>query len=273
MEFNDYINSLPKAKADRLPPEEFFNLIIETEETVNNFIKELFAPAVKGRASLNLSTSYHGVIAAYTNDDSSNITKNRICNFTAFSAAILHKFRITRLELKALIEDSKSTLNKPKRNSYSKEASSKSERPTAKMYFKEMSGSRESIIAFIQEHLAPAVAGRAIPNVGGAYYGALAKNSNETATDIVHNTACNYQAFKKRLETYSISPDELSELLKVDVKYKPEQKAKNKPVSKKEQVLNILRNRLSEYMTDNEKLELLIQNIYAELKPIMNKTK
>ena len=104
----------------------------------------------------------------------------------------------------------------------------KNKRPTAKAYFKEMTSSKESLVAFTQEYLAPAVAGRTLHNIGGAYYGAMAKNTREVATDIVHTPACNYQAFKKALGTYSISPEELSTLLKIDVKYKPDKKTKNK---------------------------------------------
>ena len=86
MEFNDYIESTPKVKAAKMPPEDFFNLITETEETVNKFIKELLSPAVKGRSTFDLRTAYHGVIAAYTNADNLSVTKNRACNFTERTA-------------------------------------------------------------------------------------------------------------------------------------------------------------------------------------------
>ena len=104
MEFNEYIGSLPKAKTAKMSPEDFFKLITESEEAVNKFIKELLSPAVKGRSKFDMRTSYHGVMAACTNADNLSITKNSACNFTAFIAAILHEFRITRFELKALIE-------------------------------------------------------------------------------------------------------------------------------------------------------------------------
>ena len=279
MEFNEYINSLPKVKATKMPPEDFFTLIIETEENVNKFIKELLSPAVKGRATRDIRTSYHGVIAAYTNADNLSTTKNQACNFTAFSAAILHKFRINRLELKALIEAGDEpavqnpALKKPRRYGHNKEAGPKDSRPAAKVYFKEMTSTRESLVAFIQEHLAPAVAGRARHNVGGAYYGAIAKNSREVATDVVHNTACNYKAFKKALGTYSISQEELSELLKIEVKYKPNKKAKTARVSKKEHAQNILRDNLRTYITDEEDLEKLINSLYPQLVTVLRKSK
>lgn len=279
MEFNDYITSLPKVKAAKMPPEEFFKLITETEEATKKFIKELLSPAAKGRSKFDMRTSYHCVLAAYTNADNLSVTKNKACNFTAFSAAILHKFRITKLELKALIEagdeptDQKPALKKPRRYGHNKEAGPKDKRPTAKVYFKEMTSSRDSMVAFIKEHLAPAVAGRTLHNVGGAYYGALAKNSCEVATSIVHNPACNYQAFKKKLGSYSITPEELSALLEVEVNYKLDKKTSNKSVSKKEKAINILRSKLDGYIADTEKLDLLVQSIYTELKPIMNKTK
>jgi hypothetical protein len=279
MEFNEYVNSLPKVKAAKMPPEEFFKLVVETEDTTKKFIKELLSPAVKGRSKFDMRTSYHCVMAAYTNADNLSVTKNQACNFTAFVAAILHKFRITKLELKALIEAGDEpivqnpALKKPRRYGHNKEAGPKVKRPTAKAYFKEMTGSRNSMVAFIKEHLAPAVAGRTLHNVSGAYYGALAKNTCEVATSIVHNTACNYQAFKKKLGTYSISPEELSALLEVEVSYKPSKTTKNTTISKKEKALNVLRSKLDCYIADTEKLDLLVQSIYTELKPIMNKTK
>ena len=279
MEFNEYISSLPKVKAAKMPPEEFFKLITETEEITKKFIKELFAPAVKGRSKFDMRTSYHGVIAAYTNADNLSVTKNHACNFTAFTAAILHKFRITKLELKALIEAGDEpiaqnpALTKARRYGHNKEAGPKVKRPTAKAYFKEMTSSKESLVAFIQEHLAPAVAGRTLHNVGGAYYGALAKNSCEVATSIVHNPACNYQAFKKKLGSYSITPEELSALLEVEVNYKPSKKACTARASKKEQAINTLRDKLNLYITDSVELEKLVDNLYAELAPIFRKTK
>ena len=279
MEFNDYITSLPKVKAAKMPPEEFFKLITETEEITKKFIKELFAPAVKGRATRDLRTSYHGVLAAHTNVDNLSVTKNQACNFTAFSAAILHKFRINRLELRALIEAGDEpavqnpALKKPRRYGHNKEAGPKDKRQPAKLYFKEMTSSRESLVAFIQEHLAPAVAGRTRHNVGGAYYGAIAKNSREVATDVVHNASCNYKAFKKALGIYSISQEELSELLQIEVKYKPDKKTKPKPVSKKEKAINVLRSKLDSYISDAEKLDLLVASLYTELAPIFRKTK
>ena len=279
MEFNDYVNSLPKVKAAKMPPEEFFRLITETEEITKKFIKELFAPAVKGRATRDIRTSYHGVLAAYTNADNLSVTKNQACNFTAFSAAILHKFRINRLELRALIEAGDEpaaqnpALKKPRRYGHDSSLGPKDKRPTAKAYFKEMTGSKESLIDFIQEHLAPAVAGRTLHNVGGAYYGALAKNTCEVATNIVPNTACNYKAFRKKLEAYSINPEELSRLLAVEVSYKPSKKVNNTRISKKEKALNTLRDKLNTYVTDSEELEKLINSLYAELAPIFRKTK
>lgn len=279
MEFNEYISSLPKAKVDKMQPEIFFKLITESEETLRKFIKELLSPAVKGRANFDLRTSYHGVLAAYTSLDNLSITKNESCNFTTFLYVLLHEYSIDRNALKLLVKEGdeptnlSSALKKPRRYGYISAAGAKNKRPTAKAYFKEMTDSRESLVAFIEEHLAPAVAGRTLHNVGGAYYGALAKNSCEVATSIVHNTACNYQAFKKKLGTYSITPEELSKLLEVEVNYKPSKKVKNVQVSKKEKALAILRGKLGEYITDSEQLELLAQSIYSKLRPIMAKAK
>ena len=279
MEFNEYIGSLPKVKAAKMPPEEFFKLITGSEEVTKKFIKELLAPAVKGRATFDLRTSYHGVLAAYTNADNLSITKNRTCNFTVFLAALLHGFNITKEDLKVLVKEGNEpvsqnpALKKSRRYGHDSSMGPKDKRPTAKLYFKEMTSSRESLIAFIQEHLAPAVAGRALHNVGGAYYGALAKNTCEVATNIVSNTSCNYKAFKKKLETYSISPEELSKLLEVDVSYKPSKKAKTIYVSKKTRALDILRSRLTTYVVDKEELEKLVNGIYTDIAAILRKAK
>jgi hypothetical protein len=290
MDFTEYIRSLPKAKAEKLLPEEFFRLITESENNARKFIKKLLVPAVKARASLNLRASYHEVLADCTNAAASSIAKNYTCNFTAFSTVILRKFRITKLDLKALVEAADNQTDQSAVTSETRDTSEtsetkqselitvicpKAERLTAKMYFKEMTSSRETLIAFIQEHLAPAVRGRTLHNVSGAYYGAVAKNTCETATDVVHNVACNYRAFKKKLEAYSIDSEELSKLLEVDVSYKPSKKVKTKSTSAPKEVktLDILRDNLMEYIPEGEKLELLIQSIYTELKPVINKAK
>jgi hypothetical protein len=138
-----------------------------------------------------------------------------------------------------------------------------------------MTGTKDTLVAFITEQLAPAVRGRTLCNVSGAYYGAVAKNTCETATDVVHNPACNYRAFKKKLEAYSIDSEELSSLLEVNVNYKPSKKIKTKNmlVPKEAKMLSILRDNLMEYISDSEKLELLIQSIYTELKTTIMKTR
>lgn len=287
MDFTEYMGSLPKAKAEKLLPEEFFRLITESEKSARKFIKELLIPAVKARVSLNLRASYHEVLADYTCTAASNIAKNYTCNFTAFSTVILRKFRITKLDLKALIEasdimtDQSAATNETSETSETKQSElitmicPKAKRPTAKVYFKEMTGTKDTLIAFITDQLAPAVRGRTLCNVSGAYYGAVAKNTCETATDVVHNATCNYRAFKKKLETYLIDSEELSKLLEVDVSYKPSKRVKTKNTSAPKEVktLNILRDNLMEYISDSEKLELLIQSIYTELKPVITKAK
>ena len=87
------------------------------------------------------------------------------------------------------------------------------------------------------------------------------------------NVACNYKAFRKKLEAYSNGPEELSKLLQIEVSYKPSKKPNNTVKSKKERALSILRNNLCAYITDTEKLEAITQSVYTELQPVMSKTK
>lgn len=275
-------SSLPKAKANKPAPEEFFKAITGTEKLVKKFIKELLAPAVKGRANFDITTAYHGVIAANSNADNLSVTRNPACNFAAFSELISQKFSINRGELRELVKNGNEPVNqnpalkKPRRYGHISTAGPKDQRPTAEEYFNKMTGSRDSIIAFIKEHLAPAVAGRAANNVGGAYYGALAKNTCEVSANIVQNTACNYAAFKKKLEYYSIGRDELSKLLEIDFKYQSAhetQKSKSPAELKKEKACTVIRDKLSEYITDSDQIDGLTQSIYAELAPLLRKQK
>lgn len=270
--------SFPKAKSDKPDPEEFFKVITGSEYAVKKFIKELLAPAVKGRANRDIRSSYHSVIAANTNIDHLRVANNTLCNFNAFLNELQHKFGIDKEELKSRIKNGNEPTNqnpalkKPRRYGRDLSAPPKAERPTPEEYFKEMTSSRDSIVDFIQVHLAPAVAGRVHHNVSGAYYNALAKNTCEVSANVVSNTACNFGAFKKKLEEHSISKEELGTLLNVETKYySPSQKPV--PKTKKEKILDALRTVLSSQELNNMNVDDFALRIYNELEPIICKTK
>lgn len=270
--------SFPRAKANKPDPEEFFKVITGSEYAVKKFIKELLAPAVKGRANRDIRSSYHSVLAANTNIDNMRAANNKLCNFNAFVGELQRKFNIDKEELRALIQkgdepaNQNPALKKPRRYGHDLAAPPKTERPTPEEYFKEMTSSKESIIDFIQEHLAPAVAGRVSHSVSGAYYGALAKNTCEVSANIVRDTACNYVAFKKKLEEYSISKEELSNLLNVEIKYYSPN-PKPIPRTKKEKVLDALYTVLRDQELNNTMVDDLVLRIYTELEPIIGKIK
>lgn len=270
--------AFPKAKSDKPYPEEFFRVITGSEYAVKKFIKELLAPAVKGRANRDIRTSYHNVIAANTNIDNIRVANNELCNFSAFSSELLRKFNIDKEELRLLIQNGNEPVNqnpalkKPRRYGHDLSAPPKAERPTPEEYFEEMTSSKDSIIDFIQRHLAPAVAGRVHYNVSGAYYNALAKNTCEVSANVVQNTACNFGAFKRKLDEHSISKEELSTLLNVESNsYTPSQKPV--PKTKKEKILDTLRTILSNQELNNLNVDDFALRIYNELEPIIGKTK
>lgn len=270
--------SFPKAKSDKPDSEEFFKVITGSEYAVKKFIKELLAPAVKGRANRDIRTSYHNVIAANTNIDNIRVANNELCNFNAFAVELQRKFNIGKEELKLLIQNGNEPANqnpalkKSRRYGHDLSAPPKAGRPTPEEYFKEMTSSKDSIVDFIQEHLAPAVAGRVHHNVSGAYYNALAKNTCEVSANVVSNTACNFGAFKKKLEEYSISKEELGALLNVEIKYYSPS-PKPVPKTKKEKILDALRTVLDSKELNNMNVDDFALRIYNELEPIIGKTK
>lgn len=271
--------SFPKAKADKPNPEEFFKVITSSEYTVKKFIKELLAPAVKGRANKDMRSSYHNVIAANTNIDNIRVANNELCNFNAFSSELIRKFNIDKEGLRTLIQNGDEPVNqnpalkKPRRYGRDMSAPPKAERPTPEEYFKEMTSSKDSIVDFIQRHLAPAVAGRVHYNVSGAYYNALAKNTCEVSANVVQNTVCNFGAFKRKLEEYSISKEELGALLNVESSYYTPKTKQVANKTKKEKILEVLRTILNSQELNNMNADDFALHIYNELEPIIGKTK
>lgn len=211
--------SLAEAKADKPTPEDYFAAITKSKEAIYAFIEKLLAPAVKGRARFDISSSYHTVLTKNTNADIINIGHNIHVNYEAFLKK-LASFDITKNKLKSLIMDSDaqrtvSMAKKAKRRAGSSVVL-KAARMSAEEYFDEITNSREAIEAFIKDALAPYVAAKARHDISSSYYNAIAKNTSDTVVSAMHKPYCSYSAFRKKLSEYSIDTAELQLLLGID---------------------------------------------------------
>lgn len=92
--------NLPKLY--RPDPEKYFEDITSSDTAIKTFIKELLAPAVKGRARPDFSSAYHGVLASNTNADNVVIGHNSLCNYSAFCKKLM-SYGIDKDMLKTLI--------------------------------------------------------------------------------------------------------------------------------------------------------------------------
>ena len=81
----------------------YFEKITQSRETVESFIKELLAPAVKARHKFDVSSSYHYVIAKETGNSNIEAGRNIQANYAAFKRKISTHFGITQKTLHELI--------------------------------------------------------------------------------------------------------------------------------------------------------------------------
>lgn len=117
--------NLPKIY--RPDPEKYFADITGSEAAIRTFIKELLAPAVKGRAIYDIHSSYHNVLASNTNANNVVIGRNRLCNYAAFIKK-LASYGISKDTLKMLIEDGDELVavgNRAKKSGAEKEQNNK----------------------------------------------------------------------------------------------------------------------------------------------------
>lgn len=82
---------------------EYFEKIIQSRETVESFIKEQLAPAVKARHKFDVSSSYHYIVAKETGNSNIEVGRNLQANYAAFKKKLNTSFDITRKDLHELI--------------------------------------------------------------------------------------------------------------------------------------------------------------------------
>ena len=84
---------------------EYFETITQSNEAVENFIKELLAPAVKARQKFDVSSSYHYVVAKETRNSNIEVGRNTAVNYAAFKKKLLSTFGISQKAIHELIRD------------------------------------------------------------------------------------------------------------------------------------------------------------------------
>ena len=81
----------------------YFEEITESNEAVENFIKEQLAPAVKARQKFDVSSSYHYIVAKEMKISNIEVGRNTNVNYAAFKRKILNSFGLTQKDLHGLI--------------------------------------------------------------------------------------------------------------------------------------------------------------------------
>lgn len=82
---------------------EYFEKITQSRETVEIFIKELLAPAVKARHKFDVSSSYHYVVAKETGNSVIEVGRSIQANYAAFKKKISTDFGIAQKDLHELV--------------------------------------------------------------------------------------------------------------------------------------------------------------------------
>ena len=82
----------------------YFEKITGSRESVEGFIKEFLAPAVKARQKFDVSSSYHYIIAKEMKTSNIEVGRNTNINYAAFKRKILSSFGLTQKDLHRLIK-------------------------------------------------------------------------------------------------------------------------------------------------------------------------
>ena len=82
---------------------EYFEKITQSKETVEIFIKEQLAPAVKARRKFDVSSSYHYAVAKETGNSVIEVGRNLQANYAAFKRKISTSFGIAQKDLHELV--------------------------------------------------------------------------------------------------------------------------------------------------------------------------
>jgi hypothetical protein len=83
--------------------EEYFLEITQSIETIEKFIKEQLAPAVKARQKFDVSSSYHYIMAKEARTSNIEAGRNTKVNYAAFKRTLLGNFGLTQRDIHELI--------------------------------------------------------------------------------------------------------------------------------------------------------------------------
>ena len=84
---------------------EYFEKITQSRETIESFIKEQLAPAVKARQRFDVSSSYHYVVAKETKNSNIEVGRTIQANYAAFKRKLRTEFKISQADLHELIRN------------------------------------------------------------------------------------------------------------------------------------------------------------------------
>ena len=82
---------------------EYFEKITQSRETVESFIKEQLAPAVKARQRFDVSSSYHYIIAKETRNSNIEVDRTVQANYAAFKRKLRTDFKMSQTDIHELI--------------------------------------------------------------------------------------------------------------------------------------------------------------------------
>lgn len=84
---------------------EYFEKITETREVTEEFIRNLLAPAVKGRNKFDVSSSYHYLLAKETLASHILIGRDSRVNYNAFIKKLTTEFKFYKKDIHELIKE------------------------------------------------------------------------------------------------------------------------------------------------------------------------
>ena len=82
---------------------DYFEKITQSRETVESFIKEQLAPAVKARQKFDVSSSYHYILAKETRNSNIEVGRTLQANYAAFKRKLRTEFKISQTDIHELI--------------------------------------------------------------------------------------------------------------------------------------------------------------------------
>lgn len=82
---------------------DYFEKITKTRDTVESFIKEQLAPAVKARRRFDVGSSYHQIVANETRNSNIEVGRTVEANYAAFKRKLRIAFKISQKDLHELI--------------------------------------------------------------------------------------------------------------------------------------------------------------------------